>query len=401
MGRRTVQVDYGETVRMMEPMVLSPGDDGMDRLVHLVVDMDRGNGDLQRLLPEALKRPLIALLRVVDAHFGDAMGMLHPLHPEDIEGGLQGRFLNCARDRARQCEAVAHVRAAEWLDRETANYHPAGEYVLGTLHRLLGEEGFPENRPAFDPGRYRRDTVSVGAHDPVGPEDVPRCMRRFEDTYTVLSPSDTMMNAAAMHHRLLWIHPFRDGNGRAARLVTRQFLSGAMGSLYWSLARGLALEKPAYFSFLKVCDRGRFDSRDGPGPLSRGALVAFTEWFLTACIGQIGFMTECCTPSVLQDRIRRWAAEEEAAGRLPEESGTVLVAAMDEGCLTRGRVGEIAGRGIHHGRLIVKMLQARGLLATRHGPRSPLHPALPVSAARAWFPGLFPALQQAEEGKAA
>ena len=46
---------------------------------------------------------------------------------------------------------------------------------------------------------------------------------------------------AAAHHRLLWIHPFLDGNGRVARLLSHAMLLQALdtGGI-WSVARGLA-----------------------------------------------------------------------------------------------------------------------------------------------------------------
>jgi Fic family protein len=47
--------------------------------------------------------------------------------------------------------------------------------------------------------------------------------------------------AAAAHHRLAWIHPFLDGNGRLIRLKSHAILLDALdtGSV-WSIARGLA-----------------------------------------------------------------------------------------------------------------------------------------------------------------
>jgi Fic family protein len=44
-----------------------------------------------------------------------------------------------------------------------------------------------------------------------------------------------------MHHRLVWIHPFLDGNGRVARLMSHaQFLSLLGTGGVWSMARVLS-----------------------------------------------------------------------------------------------------------------------------------------------------------------
>jgi Fic family protein len=41
-------------------------------------------------------------------------------------------------------------------------------------------------------------------------------MARFEQDYANLGKLDSILAAAGAHHRLLYIHPFLDGNGRVA-----------------------------------------------------------------------------------------------------------------------------------------------------------------------------------------
>tara|TARA_R110001599_G_scaffold229825_7_gene429062 strand:+ start:298 stop:471 length:174 start_codon:yes stop_codon:yes gene_type:complete len=57
-----------------------------------------------------------------------------------------------------------------------------------------------------------------------------------------------MLAAAAAHHRLMWIHPFVDGNGRTGRLFTNQHLSyvGLSGYGLWTISRGFGREVEAY-----------------------------------------------------------------------------------------------------------------------------------------------------------
>ena len=45
--------------------------------------------------------------------------------------------------------------------------------------------------------------------------------------YAPLGSFETVLNTAAAHHRLLWIHPFLDGNGRMARLISYAMLRNA------------------------------------------------------------------------------------------------------------------------------------------------------------------------------
>lgn len=57
---------------------------------------------------------------------------------------------------------------------------------------------------------------------------MPRFLERFEAAYHQLGKSETILAAAAAHHRLLWIHPFLDGNGRVARLMSYAMLMDAL-----------------------------------------------------------------------------------------------------------------------------------------------------------------------------
>jgi Fic family protein len=88
-------------------------------------------------------------------------------------------------------------------------------------------------------------------HIPVTPGAVPRFLAHFENTYSRLGRTEKIVSAAAAHHRLLWIHPFFDGNGRVARLVSHATLLETLdtGAL-WSVVRGLARNVVEYKSHL-------------------------------------------------------------------------------------------------------------------------------------------------------
>jgi Fic family protein len=96
---------------------------------------------------------------------------------------------------------------------------------------------------------------------------------------------------AAAHHRLAWIHPFLDGNGRVARLMWHATLLEALDTgAVWSIARGLARKVDDYKKHLAACDQGRRNDLDGRGHLSEENLVGFTEFFLTTCLDEVAFM---------------------------------------------------------------------------------------------------------------
>src|SRR5206468_11706835 len=136
-----------------------------------------------------------------------------------------------------------------------------------------------------------------GRHIPVSPGALLRFLSRFEQVYGSLGRAEGLMAAAAAHHRLLWMHPLLDGNGRVARLMSHAMLHSILDTgAVWSVARGLARNVQEYKSLLSNCDRSRRNDVDGRGTLSEEALVEFTRFFLNVCIDQVRFMESLVQP---------------------------------------------------------------------------------------------------------
>src|SRR6202011_6340232 len=147
------------------------------------------------------------------------------------------------------------------------------------------------------PGELRHRDVKVGTHLTVSPGAVPRFLARFEQVYGRLNKTDAILGAAAAHHRLVWIPPFLDGNGRVARLISHGTLLDALDTgAVWSIARGLARNVDAYKGHLADCDLTRRNDLDGRGHLSEETLTAFTKYFLTTCIDQVTYMEGLMQP---------------------------------------------------------------------------------------------------------
>jgi Fic family protein len=240
------------------------------------------------------------------------------------------------------------------------------------------------------PGEFRHRDVKVGRHIPVSPGAVPRFLQRFETVYSGLGKAETILAAAAAHHRLLWIHPFLDGNGRVARLMSHAMLLDALETAgIWSVARGLARNEASYKGHLMACDQERRNDLDGRGALSEEALAAFTQFFLETCLDQVRFMEQLVQPDRLRRRILQWADEEVDAGKLPPRAGQVLEAVLYRGELPRGEVAGLLGTTDRHARRVVAALAERGVLAAE-STRAPLVLVFPAALASRWMPGLFP-----------
>jgi Fic family protein len=287
-----------------------------------------------------------------------------------------------------------------WIDDGGVKGRATTTAAVREIHRRFSEHlpeqllvvSDPENGRAVKvvAGKLRRDDVKVGRHLAISPGAVPRFMTRFEQVYASLGRAETILSAAAAHHRLLWVHPFADGNGRVVRLMSHARLLNVLdtGSV-WSVARGLARNAAEYKRHLTNCDSPRGNDLDGRGALSEEALAEFTQFFLKTCLDQVRFMEQLVQPDRLRDRMLIWTEEEVRAGTLPAKSGQVLEAVLFRGALPRGDVPALLGGSERAARRVVSALLGRGVLASE-STRAPLLITFPAALAARWMPGLFP-----------
>lgn len=177
---------------------------------------------------------------------------------------------------------------------------------------------------------------------------------------------------------MLWIHPFIDGNGRVARLMSYAMLLETLdtGGI-WSIARGLARNENRYKKLLMACDLLRRNDLDGRGNHSEEALAEFTSFFLTTCIDQVDFMEKLVQPERLRDRILIWAEEEIRADTLPPSSSAVLEAVLFRGELPRGDVAKLLNVGDRQARRVTSALIEHEVI-TSESIRTPLRLAFPA-----------------------
>lgn len=391
--------DRGETTSLMEPLLLSESSKHNKGLSDLALELVSASAGFRRSLPSGVMAPLADLVRAMNCYYSNLIEG-HATHPVDIERALAGEYSHDPQKRDLQYEARAHITVQRWIDEGHARGKATTVEGIRELHlrfsELLPDELLVASDPITSrtvrvvPGEFRRDDVRVGQHIPISAGAVPRFLERFEQIFTPLGKSQAILAAAAAHHRLLWIHPFVDGNGRVARLMSHAVLLHTLDTgAVWSVARGLARNVGHYKQHLMNCDNPRRNDLDGRGNLSEEALAAFSEFFLKACLDQVRFMEELVQPDRLRGRIVAWAEEEVRAGALPLKSGQVLEAVLFRGELPRADVAPLLGVTDRHARRVVSALLDRGVLGSA-GARDSLFIAFPAVLASQWMPGLFP-----------
>jgi Fic family protein len=390
-----------ENISLMEPM-LPP--EGKRELEDLALDLATKASGLANQLPPAIRRTIGDLVRSMNCYYSNLIEG-HDTHPRDIDRALSHADYSAdPQKRALQHEAVAHIEVQRLIDhrKDLQADTTSVEYLLW-LHRefcsrLPEEMLWVKNPDTSDhvhlaPGKLRTGWVQVGRHVPPAAESLPRFLDRFAEAYDIkkLSRVRQIIALGAAHHRLLWIHPFYDGNGRVARLMSHaSLLRCGVGTSLWSAARGLARNVEKYKALLMAAHEPRHGNLDGRRTLSTQTLVAFCEFFLTTCIDQVDFMASLLEPEDLLRRMRLHIEEEVQASRLPKGSFPILRETLLAGEVPRGRAGEITGYGERMARSVVSDLLKKGYLKSET-TRSPLVLSFPLDAVERWFPRLYPA----------
>ncbi|MFZ0788124.1 MAG: Fic family protein [Chromatiaceae bacterium] len=383
----------------MEPLLVGESSKHRAALNDLTLELASRAAGFRRSLPAGVLTALADLVRAMNCYYSNLIEG-HDTHPVEIERALKNEYSAEPGKRNLQLEARAHIAVQQWIDSAGLKGRATSAGGLIEIHRRFGdllpeellstEDPLTGERTQVTPGAFRDRDVKVGRHIAVSPGAVPRFLQRFETAYAGLGKIDSILAAATAHHRLLWIHPFLDGNGRVARLMSHAMLLETLDTGgVWSIARGLARNEGTYKSKLMACDAERRNDLDGRGHLSEEALADFTGFFLSICIDQVDFMERLVQPERLRDRIVIWAEEEIRANALPPKTGAVLEAALYRGELPRGDVARLLGTSERNARRVTSALLERDVLVSA-STRAPLRLAFPAKLAPRWMPGLFP-----------
>lgn len=398
MNRNNIR-DDGEAIGLFEPLMVNETSPKRAELNDLVLDLAMISARLSSSLPASISDALADLIRSMNCYYSNLIEG-HNTHPTEIERALNNDYSSDPEKRDLQLEAEAHIAVQKWIDEGGGDESPASPDMIREIHRRFCEQlptdllfvevpSTGEKIPVV-PGEFRIRDVEVGQHLAISPGSVPRFLDRMHSAYRHAGRIEAILAAGCAHHRLLWVHPFLDGNGRVARLMSYAMLKNALDTKgLWSVARGLARNEAEYKRHLAACDQPRHGDRDGRGTLSETALADFTAFFLRICIDQIKFMEGLMKPDRLRDRILIWAEEEMRAGTLPPKSDKVLQAILMQGPLKRADVVSLLGVTERSARRVTSVLLEIGALKSE-STRAPLQLAFPAKFAGRWMPGLFP-----------
>lgn len=320
-------------------------------------------------------------------------------HPQNVSKALKKDFSANPEIAQRQRIALAHIEAERELEADddlTEARILGSEFLLRAHASLYGrlsieDRTTPEGR-IVEPGRIRAEEVSVGRHHAPAFSALPKFLSRMDQVYGRLQGVDALLyTIAAAHHRIAWTHAFVDGNGRAARLQTHTALSRLSGGL-WSVNRGLARDRDAYYAMLSNADMPRQGDLDGRGNLSERMLWEWCNYFIDLCNDQVSFMTKMFDVPGLRDRVKGLVLVRSQSSdyrNYRSEAVLPLLHVLLAGSVSRGDFSQMTGMGERGARNIISQLLKDGLLVS-DSHRAELRIGFPLDALNILFPNLYP-----------
>ncbi|MFM7332253.1 MAG: Fic family protein [Brachymonas sp.] len=383
----------------MEPLL--PSELRSRELLEQAGDLIRASDRLAGACQPGALAGLRALLLAMNSYYSNKLEGQHTL-PLEIEQALRNDYSDEADKARRQRLALAHMATEAQLQRQWLGWDAArvwSAHMVSEIHqdlfaRLPEADRVLEDGETLLPGVWRGKQVSVGIHAAPDVAQLQAFLGRWASVYGGVRRGEmTVLAAAAGHHRLAWIHPFRDGNGRVARLHTHLVL-GQMGLTngLWSPLRGFARTHEAYYAHLAAADAPRAGDLDGRGNLSEAALVNWIGYVLEVCIDQVRFMSEQLDLPSMKDRMAACLVYDEKVVRSGVRSealrGLHYLFAM-QGALERADFKTMLGVSDRAASAQVSALLQRGLLLS-DSPYGKLRLGVPQHALRFYFPKLWP-----------
>jgi len=301
------------------------------------------------------------LLRKVNSYYSNQIES-EGTHPIDIDKATRQEFSSDSREKQLQQLSLVHIEVQKYVE----NYFDTGQtpysknFILDVHKELYSHPDMAhflqiedkENHIIIEmiPGKLRESNVRVGQHIAPDFRELSHFFNKYELLYQIPNhetQAKKVIYALASHHRLMWIHPFLDGNGRTARLV----LDGVFASIHlegyglWNISRGLSRRSEDYKRYLALADMVRQGDLDGRGALSTKAFISYIKFMLEVTLDQVDFMNQNLKMNSLRERIERYVRLSKEGffdtKPLPKYSELLFKELLMVGEVPRGKVMDI------------------------------------------------------------
>lgn len=194
------------------------------------------------------------------ARLQEEMRLVHTYHSNAIEGNtltpqetkliLEEGLTIGGKSLREHLEASNNAKAFDWTEKLAKKKRAIDHITIQKLHEIV-TRGILE-----DAGRYRTGNVRI-AWGIKTPPDWSKIVKLIENLIEKIAESKKhpIETASFLHHRFVEIHPFSDGNGRVARLLTNLYLM----ERNYPLIVLKKEDREKYYRYLRLADSGNLE----------------------------------------------------------------------------------------------------------------------------------------------
>lgn len=251
------------------------------RLTNYLLEIER-HKEAFHVLPvtATLITSLRETARLLSTHYSTQIegNMLTPKEVKQVVAGKKGGFPGRERDER---EVRNYFRALEYVEEQLKGNVIIDEKLIKTIHSLV-LVGTQKSTPYREGQNVIRDGSSGGiVYMPPEATDAPALMKAMVDWINTEVEAENLpapIIAALAHYQFATIHPYYDGNGRTARLLTTFILHKTgygMKGIY-ALEEYYAKNLQGYYDALTIGN-----SHNYYGGRAEADVTSFIEYFLS------------------------------------------------------------------------------------------------------------------------
>lgn len=265
-------------------------------------------------------------------------------------------------DQLREITNIAET--ARFIDSQDP-HAPLSHAFVRELHRRTVDGLVREGDPT--PGAYRERDVRItsSAHIPPSWVTVHAEMTSLLKFANENRPMhEQMLQIAIAHHRFVWIHPFRNGNGRVSRLFTYAMLRKTIfATRGYSAVNPTAVfgnHRDAYISALESAD-----------DLSDAGTLAWAEYFVRGIRDDLARLVQLQQHEYVVRELVGPALESlRRDGFVNADEASALRVTLERGVVKAGDLDQVFPGSASHRSRAIRSLLDRGLLQqAEEGPR--------------------------------
>ncbi len=180
---------------------------------------------------------------------------------KDILEGKKVKGVN----RDDEKELLNYKKAMDFISKYLGKEDPISEGVIRELHKILVKGVRGEKA---DPGNYRKiqnyvvnSRTREVIYTPPGPLDVPHLMREFVEWINKAEEVSPILVAGIAQFQFVHIHPFIDGNGRTARILSTLILykTGYDFKRLFTISEYYDKDRPLYYQAIQTVRNNNMD----------------------------------------------------------------------------------------------------------------------------------------------